>query len=100
MPGVTIHEIVTPYDDIKIYDKRFRSACGLYTNPLVTPKRVYLPQFGISEDEVALKQVRAATNREVVPVRSDQVCFMGGGVCCMSWQLSGENARALLRYFD
>ncbi len=100
LPDVAIHEVVTPYDDRKIYEERFGSACGLYTNALVTPKRVYLPQFGIQEDEVALKQVRAATSREVVPVRSDQVCFMGGGVRCMSWQLRGENARALLKYFD
>ena len=37
LPGVVIHEIVTPYDGTRIYDKRFGSACGLYTNALVTP---------------------------------------------------------------
>lgn len=99
LPNVIIHEIVTLYDDSEIYDKRFGSACGLYTNALVTPNRVYLPQFGIPEDELALKQVRAATTREVVPVSSHQVCSMGGGVRCMSWQLRGENATALLKYF-
>lgn len=98
LPGVIIHEIVTPYDDSSILDQRFGSACGLYTNALVTPNRVYLPQFGISEDEIALKQVRAATTREVVPVSSHQVCTMGGGVRCMSWQLRGANAKALLSY--
>ena len=100
LPGVIIHEIVTPYDGSEIYDERFGSACGLYTNALVTPHRVYLPQFGIPEDEVALRQVRQATTREVIPVRSDQVCFMGGGVRCMSWQLRGQNAEALLQYFQ
>jgi len=87
LPGVTIHEIVTPYDGSDIYDDRFGSACGLYTNALVTPDRVYFPQFGIPEDALALEQIRAATAREVIPVRSDQVCRMGGGVRCMSWQL-------------
>lgn len=98
LPGVTIHEIVTPYDGSEIYDERFGSACGLYTNALVTPERIYLPQFGIPEDATALAQMRAATSREVVPVSSAQVCKMGGGVRCMSWQLRGEQADALLSY--
>jgi agmatine deiminase len=98
LPGVSIHEVVTPYDGSSIYDERFGSACGLYTNALVTPDRIYFPQFGIPEDALALSQVRAATSREVIPVRSDQVCQMGGGVRCMSWQLRGANADALLSY--
>ena len=97
LPGVAIHEVVTPYDGSAIYDARFGSACGLYTNALVTPDRIYLPQFGIPEDTVALQQVRAATRREVVPVRSDRVCRMGGGVRCMSWQVRGANAELLLQ---
>ena len=99
LPGVTIHEIVAPYDGSEIYDDKFGSACGLYTNALVTPERVYLPQFGIPLDDIALKQVRAATSREVVPVPSSRVCFMGGGVRCMSWQLRGENVARLKAYF-
>lgn len=98
LPGVAIHEIVTPYDGTAIYDDRFGSACGLYTNALVTPQRIYLPQFGIPEDSVALDQVRAVTDREVVPVPSAGVCFMGGGVRCLSWQLRGPDAAALLDY--
>lgn len=95
LPGIKIHEIITPYNGSKIHDGRFGSACGLYTNALVTPKRIYFPQFDIPEDAIALKQVRAATNREVVPVNSSDVCFMGGGVRCMSWQLRGDNAARL-----
>jgi len=100
LPGVVIHEIVTPYDGSAIYDERFGSACGLYTNALVTPDRIYFPQFGIPEDMVALAQVQAATSREVIPVQSSQVCHMGGGVRCMSWQLRGANAQALLAYAE
>lgn len=96
LPGVVIHEIVTPYDGSAIMDERFGSACGLYTNALVTPERIYFPQFGVVEDEIALAQVRAATAREVIPVPSHQVCQMGGGVRCMSWQLRGPDAVALL----
>ena len=92
LPGVTIHRIVTPYDGSQIYDERFGSACGLYTNALVTPNRIYLPQFGIPEDAQALQQVQALTRKTVVPVPSGQVCHMGGGVRCMSWQLRGQSA--------
>lgn len=99
LPGVVIHEVVTPFDDSGVYDPRFGSACGLYTNALVTPHRVYLPQFAIPEDAVALTQVRAATAREVVPVPAQHVCFMGGGVRCMAWQLRGPDAAALAAFF-
>ena len=98
LPGVEIHEIVAPYDGSDIYDDRFGSACGLYTNALVTPDRIYLPQFGIPEDEIALRQIRAVTTKEVVPVLSRGVCPMGGGVRCMSLQLRGSDAHHLLRY--
>ena len=97
LPKVKIHEIITPYDGSDIYDERFGSACGLYTNALVTPERIYFPQFGIPQDKIALEQIKEATSREVVPVASHQVCAMGGGVRCMSWQLRGKNATALLK---
>ncbi len=100
LPGVALHEIVTPHDDEEIHDERFGSACGLYVNALVTPERVYLPQFGVPEDAIALEQVRAATTREVVPTPSRQVCAMGGGGRCMSWQLRGEQASRLKAYFQ
>lgn len=98
LPNVKITEIATPYDGTQIYDDRFGSACGLYTNALVTPHRIYFPQFGIPQDAIALAQVRAATTREVIPVNSAKVCEMGGGVRCMSWQLRGENAAKLAAY--
>ncbi|PHR56958.1 MAG: peptide ABC transporter permease [Robiginitomaculum sp.] len=99
LPGVVITELVTPYDGSQIYDQRFGSACGLYTNMLVTPERIYFPQFGIAEDQIALEQLRAVTSKTIVLVLSEPVCQMGGGVRCMSWQLRGENAESILRHF-
>ena len=96
IPNIKIHEIITPYDGSQIYDQKFGSACGLYTNMLVTPQRIYFPQFGIKEDSIALQQIRALTKREIIPIQSNNVCHMGGGVRCMSWQLQGENAKLLL----
>ncbi|WP_421791495.1 agmatine deiminase family protein [Hyphobacterium sp.] len=98
LPDVVIHEVPTPYDPSDIYDERFGSACGLYTNALVTPHRIYLPQFGIQEDQIVLEQVSRLTDREVVPVQSSGVCYMGGGVRCMSWQMRGENAERIAGY--
>ena len=98
LPGVRIHEIITPYDGSNVLDDRFGSACGLYTNALVTPHYIYLPQFGIPEDATALEQVRRHTRRTVIPVSSQDVCFMGGGVRCMSWQLRGKSAATLRAY--
>jgi len=98
LPNVQIHTVVTPFNEDEVYDDVFGSACGLYTNALVTPNHIYLPQFGIPEDVLALEQVRAATTREVVPVSSEQVCYMGGGVRCMSWQVRGDDIDRLLAY--
>ncbi len=96
LPNVALHKIVNAYDGSAVFDERFGSACGLYTNALVTPKTVYLPQFGIPEDEIALAQVRSLTWKQVVPVQSGSVCKMGGGVRCMSYQLRGQGAQKLL----
>jgi len=97
LPNVKIFEIITPYDGSGIYDDRFGSACGIYTNMLVTKDRIYLPQFGIKEDVIALQQVRVMTNKQVIPVQSGTVCKMGGGVRCMSAQFHGTIATKLLR---
>ena len=98
LPDVTIHEITTPYDGSTIYDERFGSACGLYTNMLVTPQRIYFPQFGIPEDEEALTSMRQWTSKDIIPVQSGGICQMGGGVRCMSWQTRGENAQRMLEW--
>jgi len=100
LPEVEIHEIVTPYSETSSYDTQFESACGLYTNALVTPERLYLPQFGVPEDQKALEQVRALTDKEVIPVMSQGVCGLGGGVRCLSWQLRGKNAEMFMRFFQ
>ncbi|MCF6274884.1 MAG: agmatine deiminase family protein, partial [Robiginitomaculum sp.] len=97
LPGVKIHKIITPYDGSSIYDKKFGSACGLYTNMLVTPKHIYFPQFGILEDEIALRQIKKWSDKKIIPIQSSSVCNMGGGVRCMSWQVRGEPAATLLR---
>ncbi len=98
-PDVEILELPTPYDGKNIHDSKFGSACGLYTNALVTSKNIYLPQFGIPEDLIAVEMISKFTKKNIVPVMSEAVCKMGGGIRCMSWQLSGQNKDKLLRHF-
>jgi agmatine deiminase len=98
LPGVEIFEIITPYDGSNIYDGKFGSACGLYTNMLVTPERIYLPQFGIKEDAIALADMKRWSDKEIIPIMSQQVCQMGGGVRCMSWQLRGQTAKKMMAW--
>lgn len=98
LPDVEIHTIPTPYDGSDLYDERFGSACGLYTNALVTPNRIYLPQFGIAEDAEVFALVQSLSDREVIPIPSSGVCYMGGGLRCMSWQLRGVSAQRLADY--
>lgn len=100
IPDVEIHSIITAYDGSNVYDERFGSAFGLYTNALVTPSRIYFPQFGIPEDETALEQVSEVTSKTIIPVLSSGVSHLGGGVRCMSFQTRGCNADALLEYAE
>ncbi|MCL9781711.1 agmatine deiminase family protein [Vibrio sp. S4M6] len=98
LPGVHVVAIAAPYDANSTVDPKFPSACGLYTNMLVTPDSIYFPQFGIPEDKIAIKQLQAVTDKKIVPVSSQSICGMGGGVRCMSLQLRGENAQRLMHY--
>lgn len=98
LPGVTLHQIATPYDDSQILDERFGSACGLYTNMVVTPTRIYMPVFGTEHDKTALSQLHSWTEKDIIPVDASEVCYLGGGVRCMSWQLRGPAAEAIIKF--
>lgn len=97
LPNVRIYEIITPYSEEKLSSKKFGSACGIYTNMLVTRSKIYFPIFGIPEDEIALEQIKNITSKKVIPVLSSQICDMGGAVRCMSLLVDGENKRQLLK---
>ena len=98
LPGVRIHTIANAFDDSRVFDERFGTICGLYANALVTPQRVYLPQYGLPEDSVVLEKVRSLTRKTVVPVMSKQVCHLGGAARCMAYQVRGTGAERLKSY--
>ena len=94
-PDVEIVELETEFGG-RAFDPEFGSAQGLYANATVTDHYVYLPVYGLETDARALAQIRARTDREVVPVDARRIAPLGGSVRCLSGQLKGENARKLI----
>ncbi|WOV90960.1 MAG: agmatine deiminase family protein [Candidatus Zeuxoniibacter abyssi] len=76
--------------------KGFNSACGVHVNSAVTFKNIYVPVFNMPHDNAALSIIRQNTAKNVFPINAEDVCPMGGGVRCLTWQLTGENAEKLI----
>ena len=92
--GVELVEIPDDYE-YKVWDG-FASACGLYVNSLTTPDYIYVPVFGGERDDEIVALIAAETEKEIVTVNASGVCYMGGSVRCLSWQVWGENADRLV----
>ena len=58
--------------------KGWPSACGYYLNSLVTENYIYVPVYGLEEDEYVLELIQSYTSKEVVSINAEDVCFMGG----------------------
>ncbi len=93
--GVDIVEIPSDYK-FEIW-KGFVSACGIYVNALVTPDYIYVPVFGGERDDEIVNMIAAHTEKEIVTIDASAVCFMGGSVRCLSWQVWGEDADKLVQ---
>ena len=94
-PGVRIVEIETAFAD-DAFDPEYGSARGIHVNATVTDRFIYLPVFGMETDAGALRKIREAADKEVVPIAAEKVAPMGGSVRCLSGQMKGENARKLI----
>lgn len=69
--------------------KDFASACGININSLVTENHIYIPTFGnTSHDKKFVETIKSYTDKEVHTVDARPVCFMGGSVRCLSWQIN------------
>mmetsp|Transcript_32138 Transcript_32138/g.73544 ORF Transcript_32138/g.73544 Transcript_32138/m.73544 type:complete len:324 (-) Transcript_32138:344-1315(-) len=96
-PGVAIVDLPVEFDDAPI-DPRYSSASGIYVNATVTSRAVYLPQYGLQSDATAMSLVGRCSRRPVVAVPAEAVCKLGGACRCLTLQLTGANAEALLSY--
>lgn len=79
------------------YTDGFESASGIYVNFLRTQMAIYLPVFGIPEDDFALQVARQHADLPVVPVNASAIAIMGGSVRCLSQHMWGETAEYLLK---
>lgn len=71
--------------------KDFSSACGVHINSLVTPRNVYVPTFGdAAADEAFVSLLKQHIDKTVHTVPAHGVCFMGGSVRCLSWQVATD----------
>ncbi len=93
-PGVEIVVVDDYYEDDTW--QGFTSACNIFVNSLVTDNYIYMPIFDSPYDNQMLQIVRSHTDKQVVPIAAEGVCFMGGSLRCLSWQVKGANAQLLL----
>lgn len=93
--SVTIHEIEgTGYGE---QYGEYASACGIYVNSVVTNKYIYMPTFGNpAKDNAARDKIQSLTQKTVIPIDAQNVCFLGGNTRCLTWQLTGDNATKLI----
>ncbi|MBN1547660.1 MAG: agmatine deiminase family protein [Syntrophaceae bacterium] len=94
LPDVVIVEI--PNGHTPGTWKGFVSACGLNVNSIATNSFLYVPVFGTATDDVFLGTIRRCTDKKVETINAESVCFMGGSVRCLSWQVTGDNAYKLI----
>ena len=94
LSNVEIVEI--PYVLHKELWRDWPSACGYYLNSLVTEDHIYVPVYGLEEDQQVLDLIQSQTSKQVVSIDASNVCFMGGSVRCLTWTTDGPNAEKIL----
>jgi agmatine/peptidylarginine deiminase len=94
-PGVRIVEVPDYYQDATW--KGFSSACNIFVNSVVTDDFIYMPTFNSKHDDEMLALIQSHTDKIVLPVPAENVCFMGGSVRCLSWQVKGANKANILQ---
>lgn len=93
-PGVEIVEVPDYYQHATW--KGFTSACNIFVNSLVTDQYIYMPTFNGPHDQSMCELIQSHTSKKVIPVPAEKVCFMGGSVRCLTWQVKGQLKRSIL----
>jgi len=95
LPTVKIHEVEGVGYGEQYGD--YASACGIYVNSVVTYNYIYVPIFGdTAKDNATVQKIQTLTNKTVVTVDVQNVCFLGGNTRCLSWQITGDNAQKII----
>ena len=72
--------------DFPYFDSAGISAVGSYLNFLETQKHIFLPVFGVSEDESAIKAAKCIFAKEIIAVNINDIAQDGGVLNCISWE--------------
>ena len=93
-PGVQIVVL----EDHFVYEEweGFGRACNIFVNSLVTNNFIYVPTFNMGVDTKMLSMIQSHTDKTVVEIPAENVCFMGGSVRCLTWNVDGKMADWLL----
>ncbi len=95
LPNTKIVETEVNFDDT-IWDD-FASACGINLNSTVTDNFIYVPTFGTTAEASALQTITNNTTKTIKTIDANNVCHMGGSVRCLTWQVTGNNAKKLIK---
>lgn len=94
LPGVELVEL--PFQPTGDVWETWESAAGVYVNALSTEHALYVPQFGLEADPLALTVYRSCAAKGVIPVRTGPEVRLGGSIHCLTWELSGRDAHRVL----
>jgi agmatine/peptidylarginine deiminase len=94
LPGVEVVEL--PFQPTGELWEGWESAAGVYVNALSTENALYVPRFGLEADEAAIQAYCARSSRDVIPVTTGREVRLGGSVHCLTWDISGDDARRML----
>jgi agmatine deiminase len=94
LPGVELAEL--PFQPTGDVWEGWESAAGVYVNALSTENALYVPQFGLEADASALRSYRSLSSKDVIPVTTGREVRLGGSVRCLTWELSGKDARRVV----
>ncbi len=94
LPGVAIEEVESALSDETW--RGFPSAHGLNVNAIVTSGSIYVPVFGTPWDDAFLATLRRHSGKRILPIDARAISRLGGSLRCLSWHLTGENARRLI----
>jgi agmatine/peptidylarginine deiminase len=94
LPGVELVEL--PFQPTGELWEGWESAEGVYVNALSTENALYVPRFGLEADEAAIEKYSAHSSTDVIPVTTGREVRLGGSVHCLTWNISGDDARRVM----
>lgn len=80
-----VRRLVLPYRACEEKRGGWYDARGNYANFLMTRSRVYLPIYGVPEDDLARQALEAAHEGGVSPIDARSISRFGGSLNCISW---------------